>query len=507
MVYISAQPDQVYFIWQLEIQLRNLASLGIPKDRVRVIVAYNLKKGLNPSFQSFIDSYEQFATFFTYPDKRTDSKYTSSIRPNVLKQHFEKYPELEKEVLFYHDSDVLFSRVPEIGNDEQNDICYVSDTRSYLDIHYIRNTSSEELLENMLDVVGITKEKVQQEASNTGGAQYILKGINAAFWGKVELDSERLYTLMRDHNQKLWEKEYPEKREFRSKRRGIQAWCADMWAVLWNLWYTGKKVEIHSELDFSWPYSPVEDWYKKSIQHYSGIIKDKTTYFKKSEYKNYMPWYDDSLGSIPESTCSYKIVEQINRRKQELYNLRPKYRDITIFLYALQLNDACSRLYNITKRYYSKLFNIVILNTFNHDLSLTTLDLNRIAKDQLDLTNTESLSRLLWIPFNCVMTRNCLELLLNAEIENYSSNVTFIRSEDPLKVDRLFSETFSKVLDDQLLTVNCRKFNSLATYDEPPIIIQKFGHLALDFANIKTNDASSSSEVDNFILDNVFYLT
>lgn len=223
MIYISAQPDQIYFIWQLEIQLRNLHSLGIAKEDIQVLVSYHKDKGLNTQFQEFIEVNNHLANFYTYPDLRVEPKYTSSIRPNILKQHFKKYPALEQETLFYHDSDILFSRIPHIDDVEKTTSCYVSDTRNYLDVSYIRRTGSEKLLDDMLNIVGLTKEKVEKEDSHTGGAQYILKGITSDFWGKVEKDAESLFVLMKNDNQQLWEKEYPDKKEFRSKKRGIQA--------------------------------------------------------------------------------------------------------------------------------------------------------------------------------------------------------------------------------------------------------------------------------------------
>src|SRR5690606_18487076 len=114
MIFLSAQPDQTYFIWQLEIQLRNFHNLGVPKEQIQVLASYQDEVGLNPNFQKFMDGSSHLANFYIYTDLRKNPKYTSSIRPNILKQHFEKHPHLEKETLFYHDSDILFSRIPQI---------------------------------------------------------------------------------------------------------------------------------------------------------------------------------------------------------------------------------------------------------------------------------------------------------------------------------------------------------------------------------------------------------
>ena len=51
MLYLIVQPYTTYFIWQLELQLRNLYSLGIQKENIQVLNAYNKELGLNPDFQ------------------------------------------------------------------------------------------------------------------------------------------------------------------------------------------------------------------------------------------------------------------------------------------------------------------------------------------------------------------------------------------------------------------------------------------------------------------------
>lgn len=64
--------------------------------------------------------------------------YPSSIRPHIIAKHFKTYPFLEKEVLFYHDSDIIFRTLPNWEELINDDIWYCSDTRSYLDSNYIK---------------------------------------------------------------------------------------------------------------------------------------------------------------------------------------------------------------------------------------------------------------------------------------------------------------------------------------------------------------------------------
>jgi len=402
MIYLSAQPDTTYFTWQLEIQLRNLNSLGVTKDKIHVLVAYNKVLGLNPSFQNFINENIHLANFFTYIDEREEPKYTSSVRPNILSQHFKLYPELSQEVIMYHDSDILFSRIPQINNLYEDEVCYVSDTRNYLDINYIRATSNENLLDEMLGIVGLTKEKLIQENEETGGAQYILKGITADFWEKVEVDSENLYVAMTDFNRKLWEKEYPEEKDFRSKKRGIQAWCADMWAVLWNLWLEDKPVQIHSEMEFSWPYSPIKDWNRLAIQHYSGNIEDKSKFFKKTEYLNYTPWYDTNLDVIPNISCSYEILKLIKARRVELDSKRLSFPNKVILLKGEEIDDKTKKLFTLYKNYLTKYLDIELCYLHRAENSATIIYNDPFSLEKFDIINLEC--HYLIIPINLLIS-------------------------------------------------------------------------------------------------------
>jgi len=240
MMYLSAQPDDVYFTWQLELQLRNFHSLGIRKEQIHVLFAMNPIAGLNPLVNEFIANNNELALIYCYPDTRLKKKYSPSVRPNIIKQHFKLYPELSDAVIFYHDSDILLSRIPEIPNLYDDDRCYVSDTRNYLDTNYIKSSGSEKLLEDMAKVVGISVNDIEKNDAHVGGAQNILKKVDYGFWDKLEGDCELISDVLESFNRKKWEYEYPETRQRRVKTVGIQSWCADMcyimeFMVLWQM--------------------------------------------------------------------------------------------------------------------------------------------------------------------------------------------------------------------------------------------------------------------------------
>ena len=124
MIYLSAQPDDFYFLWQLQLQLFNFSKLGIRPENIHVLIGYNSKKGLSKEFENFIGQNKQ-AIFFIYPDERKSRCYLSSLRPHMIAEHFRKYPELEIENIFYHDSDIVFNSLPDFESLCNDDIWYV----------------------------------------------------------------------------------------------------------------------------------------------------------------------------------------------------------------------------------------------------------------------------------------------------------------------------------------------------------------------------------------------
>ena len=156
-----------------------------------------------------------------------DPSYISSVRPNILKQHFFKYKELSKETFLYHDCDIAFTRKPNFKKFLNDDIWYLSDTNSYINYDYVIS-KGEDIYDRMCTIVGLDKTIPVKNNLHSGGAQYLIKNVNYKFWSKVENDSERLYkeiTFMNNEKINLDNSYHP-----------LQIWCADMWAVLWNAW-------------------------------------------------------------------------------------------------------------------------------------------------------------------------------------------------------------------------------------------------------------------------------
>jgi len=473
MIYLSAQPDDLYFTWQLEIQIRNFHSLGIKKEQIHVLFAYNAVIGLNPLVNKFLLDNDHLAKIYCYPDTRLRKKYPSSVRPNIINQHYKRFPELLNNVVFYHDSDILLSRIPNIANLHNNNVCYVSDTHDYLDSGYIKNNGSEELLIDMANIVGLDPSEIEKNDDNTGGAQYILKGLNEDFWRKVEEDSEDLYVVMQSFNIKKWEKRYPERKGFRSKNPGIQAWCADMWALLWNLWYIKMPVEIHDEMIFSWPDDQLSSWEKNSILHYSGSQTNENILFKKTTYTNYAPWYDHQLLESSFDNCCKPIVDAIISRKQELENYRIDLSDVCFIVELKDTGDDKLRFASAIQNYLSKYFYCQIKIYIEEPYKDFPYLGQEILTSENWINKLYNLDTLIFFCLPAISVIDKVKILSIVEMFRYSSEQTYSLTPNNIyQIDQIFSEAFSKTLDIDVLTMNSGKFQR-KKIDENQIIIFK----------------------------------
>ena len=300
MKYIIAFPDNAYFRWQVLVQINNLKKFGLEKDLIYVAGINNRRsKKLN------LIEKETGIKIYSYKDERYDKNYASSLRPHILKKFFKEYPEMGK-CFFYTDPDVIFSQKPSYETLIKGNTWFLSDTRSYINSHYIKR-KGKKLFEEMCNIVGINENVVTNNDRYAGGAQYIMKNVNERFWEKVEIDCENLYLHM-IMTKGIYTPEHP-----------IQAWTADMWAVLWNAWNFGYQTKILKRMNFSWATDKIEKWDEKTIHHNAGVAQQKHL-FKKGLYSNSTPFNKD-LSYVDENYCSFKYVEEIKDTEKNYKNL------------------------------------------------------------------------------------------------------------------------------------------------------------------------------------------
>jgi len=296
--HVVVQPSIKYYTWQVEVLLINLMQLGINPNHIDIVCSVNEHIDIWKNMASHYNA----VRFSFYDDTRESKKYISSIRPHILEKHFRQFPELSQEVIFYHDCDILFTDKIDYSKYVNDDnTWYLSDTVSYIGYDYIIS-KGQEIFDKMVEIVGIDPQLVIDNQNNSGGAQYILKNIDADFWADVYRDSENLFHEITEINNQI-KRENPGYHE-------IQIWCADMWAVLWNGWKRGIKTVVDKELDFSWGTSPINQWSQYKIYHNAGVTDSEGgTRFYKYEYRDILPYYTNL--PLKNDLCSFNYYQYI----------------------------------------------------------------------------------------------------------------------------------------------------------------------------------------------------
>jgi len=275
---LSAQPATPYYVWQVEVMLNNFLEMGINLNWVDIVCCK--ENGVIPQQWSKLAS-NYAARFFFYNDTRETKHYISSIRPNILKQHFQAYPELSKETFLYHDCDIVFTKPINWQQFEEDDIWYGSNTEWYISYDYIIS-KGKDVFDKMVEVMDINPQLVIDNNKNSIGAQYILKNIDDTFWKEVERDCEELFRVVGEFGR--------EKKKKDNTHHELQIWCADMWAVLWNGWKRGNQTKCHNELQFSWATSDEKEYYKCNIMHNAGVTNSTSGLFYKPQYQQILPY-------------------------------------------------------------------------------------------------------------------------------------------------------------------------------------------------------------------------
>lgn len=310
---ICAQPASLYYAWQVEVMLHNFMELGIHEEYdIHLIFAYNTKEGNWGQNVEYIQKVEKkfqgYADFFYYEDTRQyPISYISSVRPNILKQHFATFSNLAEETVFYHDCDIIFSKFPDfIDKYTQDDMnWYVSDTISYIGAKYITE-KGEDVLEKMCDIVGINPKTVINNQEYSGGCQYIMKGVDWRFFEKVEKDCELMYKEISELN--------AEKVKADPTHHPLQIWTADMWCILWNGWMRGFKTNVIDELDFCWATDSIENFDKHYIFHNAGVTgATDGKFFFKGDFRAQLPYGKFDIEKIDKERATYKYAELIQK--------------------------------------------------------------------------------------------------------------------------------------------------------------------------------------------------
>ena len=296
MKILVAFPDVPYYNWQVLVQINNLVKFGY-SNQIIYVVGKQPNVGLSKQIKTILDNTP--VEYYVYDDERRRNRYASSLRPHILKKLFYENSGLNNESFFYVDPDLYFAKTIDFTSLLSGNTWHVSDTRSYIDSGYIKS-KSEQLFNEMCEIVDVSPTIITNNDLNAGGAQYLMKNIDCRYWLKVEHDSERLYRWLK-HTENKYSPSHP-----------IQSWTSDMWAVLWNGWFHNHNIKINSSLSFSWATEPISSYDNNNLFHNAGVAS-QTNLFNKISYQT-NPFNKDFSHVSPEF-CSYKMVEEIEETK------------------------------------------------------------------------------------------------------------------------------------------------------------------------------------------------
>ncbi len=323
ILFVSAQPDVPYFIWQIKLYVHNFIQKGINPKQIHIIFSYDQEKN-KPSDES-LDLIKLGVNISHFKDERERKNYIPSIKPYLIYKWLEKNPEYGK-MFFLHDSDIIWNELPNLEKFTQDDIIYLSDTKNYIGYNYLKSASlnyerefknceKEQLINEMCKVIPIDKETIINNQNNSGGGQYIIKNTDKEFWKKVYEDSFIMYSTMM-----IFQKKFP------IRNNKVQFWTAEMWSLLWNLWKTKKETKIIDELDFSWATDTIDNFYKKPILHMAGVTENmKHNKFYKGEFidrnpiellkkdENYFNYIDSKSATIKYIENMRSYIQKTNQ--------------------------------------------------------------------------------------------------------------------------------------------------------------------------------------------------
>ena len=314
--YICSQPDDTYYTWQVHLWLENLRSLG-KSDKAIVLIFVPSSREYNQKWNKIIELYPE-ATFKIYKDEHETTKllgiYIPILRPYLLWRFWTEFPEMKEKTVLYYDNDVLLTEKFNIDNYIDDDVCYVSNTNSYINATYfdskindvkpdmLEEYKKDDILAKATAFAGVTREIAERNDLHSGGAQYLLKNIDAKFWKRMMEDVINIRVYL----QTIVNKKY-----FENESKGFQSWCADMWALLWGLWREGHDVKVIKEMDFAWATDPIERLDTHFMYHNAGVTEEHvngTPQFYKGKYH---------MGSNPMTDPHLQVVLNSEESKKK----------------------------------------------------------------------------------------------------------------------------------------------------------------------------------------------
>jgi hypothetical protein len=331
-ILCTAQPDDQYFIWQNHLYIESCLERGFEEEQIHILLYKPKNRIANSNWDKLKSIYPKI-NIFLYEDKGVQQHlgtYIPILRPHILWQHFEAFPELQDRTIIYTDCDILWTDKLDLTGLLEDDINYVSDASSYLNYSYFerknkevlpdKNLTGRDFLGEVCQIVGIDKQVAIDNNLNTGGVQYVLKNIDSSFWKKVEEDVLKIRKHLLQVNREF----------YKDESAGIQSWCADLWAVQFNLWFFKKETIVSDKLKFAWSSDFIDKIESFPILHNAGIVSDfmwdqVPCFYKGKYHTGKSPFRDEHLETVlnnekSKTRCTWWYANKLKQLKEK-YNL------------------------------------------------------------------------------------------------------------------------------------------------------------------------------------------
>ena len=123
-IIIFSQPDDKFFVWQCHLYIENCIQNGFDEERIHVLLYNPEGRVPNNDWDKLKTIYPKLK-IFRYYDKGVNQFlgiYIPILRPHILWQHFETFPELSNEVIVYTDCDILWTTPPNFEKLYEDDV-------------------------------------------------------------------------------------------------------------------------------------------------------------------------------------------------------------------------------------------------------------------------------------------------------------------------------------------------------------------------------------------------
>ena len=333
--FICCQPDDTYYTWQVHLWLESLRKIG-HSDKAIVLIFIPFFRNKNEKWNQIIELYPE-AEFKFYKDEENSvsrllGTYIPVLRPYCLMRYFDENPNMQDKAVFYCDSDVIFTENFNVDAYINDDINYLSDTNSYINASYFDSKERDvlpekleaykqrDILNEVATSVGISREIAEANNDHSGGAQYLLKDVDSEFWSRVLTSCIIIRTSLQAANKEF----------FKDENAGFQSWCADMWAVLWNLWRNNATTRNIKEMEFAWSSDHIDKLKTTGILHNAGIVDKHSmgypAFYKGAYHTGIDPLTDHHLQVVlnDEKTkqhCNHYYASQLVELKEK-YGLK-----------------------------------------------------------------------------------------------------------------------------------------------------------------------------------------